>query len=218
MFHNAKTWQINVAIFTIISGGVLLGLSFGQVNGAAAIFFPAAGMSAAFYYIFRKRIVIGLFGGIFLTNLIYRIIVIDESFFNSLTLALLFLLSNIAGVLVFSVVLTKLKYKMEFGFTTMQSSKFILTVVLSSLASALIGLIAILLLFDQVDIIRTFFYWMIGDATGIIVFAGLIMNHNYHDESMFAKRSNISKGIYQSGIPNYSNRSKLQVPSLADIY
>jgi len=195
MFGKAKTWQINVAIFFIISGGVLLGLVFGQVNGAAAIFFPAAGMSSALYYLFRKRIAIGLFSAVFLMNLIYRVVWLDEVFTQSLTLSALFLLSNAVGILVFCIVLRTVKYRVDLAFSFVESGKFMLTVIASSLASALIGLIALKIHFNDIDTIKTFFYWMIGDATGIIVFGSLILNHVYHDKPIFSQKNTAIYGI-----------------------
>lgn len=195
MFSRANTWQVNTSVFFIISCGVLLGLVFGQVNGAVAIFFPATGISAALYYIFKKRVAVGLFSGIFLTNFIYRIIRIDESVFQSFTLAVLFLLSNFIGIIIFCMLLRRLNYKVESAFSIRESRKFIVTLIASSAASALTGVMALWFHFADIDFIETFLFWMIGDATGIIVFGGLILNHQYYDKPILSKKNHILAGV-----------------------
>lgn len=172
----------NVGIFFVVANTVLLGLAFGQVHSAAAIFYPAAGVSVAIFYVYRKRVLGGLILGIILPQVIYRISTVDESIWQSITLGILFLLVAIAEIYLFTVMLDKLKYKVETAFSFNESGKYMLAVVVATAIGALIGIIGLLLYFDDIEIVKTYFYWMIGDATGIIVFGSLIIYHNYYDK------------------------------------
>lgn len=196
MFSRVKTWQMNVIVFMIVSGAILIGLSFSQMNGAASIFYPAAGFASGFYYLYKKRIIIGLFSAVFITNFFYRLFVVEESIWISLGLCLFYLIVTVIEVHIFIIVMGKLKYKVEKAFSLVESGKFMLAVIAASLCGSFFGILSLyVFLNDVADIVQLFGFWFIGDAMGIIVFASLMLNHFYHDSPIFEQKNQAIKGM-----------------------
>ena len=201
MFTGVKNWQLNIIVFVVISFAIYIGLSFTQVSGAASIFYPSAGMSAALFYIYRKKIAIGLFGSIFLANVVFRIIYVNESGLQSLALSLFFVGVTFIEVSVFSYIMKKTNYRVEKAFSLRESNKFSLSVFIATVLGAAFGTFSLFLHIDEgINIIQTFSYWVIGDAMGIIVFASLVINNHYHDKPIFEQKRMITKGAIHLSI------------------
>jgi hypothetical protein len=102
MFQHMSALHKNLFAFVAVCSMSLLGLTYTGFHGAAAVFYPAAGVYAALYFLFRKQVLPGLMIGILAANLIYRLTQIDEAIWITLILSLIFLGSNLVEMIVFS--------------------------------------------------------------------------------------------------------------------
>jgi HD-GYP domain-containing protein (c-di-GMP phosphodiesterase class II) len=178
--HNSDRTQ-NLIIFTVLSILIILGLTYAQTHQAAAIFFPAAGVYTAFYYLYRKNVLPGILSAIWITNLAFRLVVSDEAIYISVLLSTLFLLSNIIEMVVFSTLLDRFKVTFETELNANELGKYFLTVLTVSFIGAIIGVAAVSIFYFADVSLTSLLMWVTGSATGILVFGSLIINTTLHD-------------------------------------
>jgi putative nucleotidyltransferase with HDIG domain len=162
----------------------LLGLTYTGFHGAAAVFYPAAGVYAALYFLFRKQVLPGLMIGILAANLIYRLTQIDEAIWITLILSLIFLGSNLVEMIVFSILLDRAPVVWNKRLSIQDLAIYVLVVVVATIPSALIGTLGLSLFYGMSDFWNGGLFWWIGSAAGILIFGSLIINSHYYDDSM----------------------------------
>jgi len=185
----------NIFLFIVLSLMTVVGLFGGFFNESASIFYPAAGLYTAAYFLYRKKVLPGIISAILLSNFIFRSIYSDELIFISLILSILFTLSNIIEVYFFALLMDRFKMRQIKGLSFNEIGKFILISMMTAIAGALFGVLSISLFYGFENFTTNVFFWWLGSTTGILVFGSLIINSHYHDEAIIWTSKNIFRSI-----------------------
>lgn len=181
MFDFMHDREKNIVIFIVLSLLMVVGLSYGRFYNAAAIFFPSAGVYTGFYYIYRKRVLPGIISAIFLTNMIYRTLTLDEELFITLILSVAFLISNLVEMVLFSYLIEKLKIKLTKTLNVTDLGKYAVMIILIGVVGSFIGVTALSLVYGFEEYNIVLITWAVGSSSGILVFSSLIINTHLHD-------------------------------------
>ena len=79
--------QYQVLIATSVLISTYVGLFYVGYHNAAAVFWPAAGFSAGFFYLYRKEVLPTIIISLIAANLSYRLFLVEESVWLSLLLS-----------------------------------------------------------------------------------------------------------------------------------
>lgn len=169
---------------------ILLGLTYAQTHQAAAIFYPAAGVYAAFYYLYRKQVLPGVLSAIWIANFAFRLVVADEMLIISIVLSTLFMFSNYLEMILFAGLLDRFHITLNKQLDANELGKYFIAVLGASIVGAIIGVGSISIFYLPDNIISFVLIWFTGSATGILVFGSLIINTTLHDSS-------ISENVYK---------------------
>lgn len=173
----------NIIVSLVIIITSLVGLLGGSINQAASILYPAAGVYTAFYFLYRKQVLPSIILSIFFVNLIFRLSVSDEIYYISILISILFTISNFLEVIFFSYFMDTFKMRQIKGLSILEIGKFVLVSILTGFIGAIIGSLTLSMFYGFDHFISSFIFWWFGSSTGILVFAGLIINAHFHDKN-----------------------------------
>lgn len=184
MFQKMSLMHKNLFAFSMVFFLSLLGLTYTAFNGAAALFYPAAGVYATLYFLFRKQVLPGLLVGIFAANLVFRLTQVDETYWVSLALSLWFLGANLVEMLLFAFLLDRAPVIWNSHLTVKELVLYVMVVLITTIPGAIVGVAGLSAFYGISNVWTELLFWYIGSATGIMIFGSLIMNSHYYDDSL----------------------------------
>lgn len=164
-----KTLLLNVCIFIIYSLAGKVGLSFASVNPSATAIWPPTGIALACLIIFGYRVIPAIFLGAFVVNLTTA---------GSVTTSLGIALGNTLEGVVGAYLVNRFANGVHAFSNVLDIFKFVfLAAIISTTVSADIGFTTLLLgkLTTLNDFLPVWSTWWLGDASGNLIIAPLIL-------------------------------------------
>jgi len=184
-----------IIVFFVMIITTLVGSLFVDEYYVGSTFWPAAGFYVAFYYLYKKKVILPILIGITIGNISYRLFATDETFLQVFILCLVFSIGSFVEMILFNYFNTKFQTNMQ----QLDKLKNGLKFTISSLGAVLVGgsisIVAVILYygFDGTLIIVT--RWITGDFLGVVIFGSLIFFSHYYDVSF---RKSLEKDVMKS--------------------
>lgn len=181
MLNRFTDTQKNLIIGFVLFLATYIGLYGGVYHQSASLFYPAAGMYTAFYFLYRKKVLFGIVTALLLGNLVFRFIYSDEAVYISIILSFFFFVSNLFEIFLFSYLMDTFKMRQVKGLDLLEMGKFLMVIIITSIFGALFGVGALSFFYQIEQYWLSLLFWFLGSSVGMLIFASLIINTHFHD-------------------------------------
>ena len=179
MLKNANTLTRQLVIFSILFVATSVGYLYTQNSDLASTLWPAVGLAAAYYFLFRKQALVPILLAIFIAGLLVRVFFYEESFLLSLFLTSISTISNAIVVLLFDKTIHGAKSLDEVTFKN--TLYWFLACLISPLFGALFSVSIWYIVYPSDSFAMDFLRWSIGDVFGLLIFSSTVILSYYYD-------------------------------------
>jgi len=182
--YNIKE-NLLMCLFAIVATSI--GYIYTSNTSIVPVIYPIAGISIAVFSMYRFKALTGLFSGILLSTLFWRIMIFDESTFE-------IILISVALTFILFIQILFFRYTMDktgtYGKITPLTILIytIITIITSVIGAALASTtLSIVYGFDQFEVFIT--RWYVADISGMLIFGTTVLSSYYFDEEWFRQKN-----------------------------
>ncbi len=173
----------NLFAFIAVLATIVLGSLYYSRDVDAALFWPAAGLSILFYYLYRKEVLITLIVATLMGNLVNQCLFMERVWYIGISVSFIITLSTVIQFWLFNYLFDLVTKKVVQEKYVVRGLYVILISFIVSLQAALLSNISVFLIesLSWIDMLDNGLAWLVGDFFGIFIFGfPIIVLHNYH--------------------------------------
>ncbi len=188
MLRRLSDRRVNIVVGLILLYTTFVGYFYVNSASIASTMWPTAGFVVGIYYTQGKRALPGLATGIFIANLVARIILIDEAILFTIFISIIFTISSLIQALIFKEIVPPVSKE-----TVLSGKKgfiFIGVGLITAIIGAVISVTFLYATNNYSNFIPTISRWIFGDFSGIMIFGTAIIFAHLYDTAFIKSKEN----------------------------